>query len=63
MVVSWLVQPWLVGHYKIYIISSVAHLRSDLVELLVLWMVVYNGRDTDIILQVTKSSINPIENE
>ena len=32
------------GQYKTYIIRSMGHLRSDLVELLVLWMVAYNGR-------------------
>jgi hypothetical protein len=31
-------------HYMMYIISSVGHPRLDLVGLLVLWMVAYNGR-------------------
>jgi hypothetical protein len=30
------------GHYRIYIISGMCHLRSDLVMPLVLWMVAYN---------------------
>jgi hypothetical protein len=32
------------SHYKTYIISSMRYLRSDLVGLLVLWMVAYNGQ-------------------
>jgi hypothetical protein len=32
------------GHYMTYIISSVGHPRLDLIGLLMLWMVAYNGR-------------------
>jgi hypothetical protein len=38
------------------------YLRSNLVGPLVLGMVVYNGRGTDIVLQVLQDSINSIEN-
>jgi hypothetical protein len=45
-----------------YIISSVGHSRLDLVGLLVLWTVAYNGQDTDIVLQVPRDNANFIEN-
>ena len=51
------------GHYRVYIISGVSHLRSDSVVLLVLWTVVYNGQGTDIVLQVTWDSANLVEND
>jgi hypothetical protein len=51
------------GHYKMYIISRVTHLRSDLIRLLVLWMVAYNGQNTGIVLQVPWDNANPTENE
>jgi hypothetical protein len=41
-----------VGHYRTYITSSMCHLRSNLVGLLVLWRVTYNGRGMIIVLQV-----------
>jgi hypothetical protein len=50
------------GHYKMDIISAVGHLRSDLIMSLVLCTVVYNIQDTDVILQVTRDSINFAEN-
>jgi hypothetical protein len=52
----------MVGHYKTYITSSVGQLRSDLVGLLVLWTVAYNGRGTNILLQVPRDNANPAEN-
>ena len=45
-------------HYMTYIICSVGHYRSNSVGLLVLWMIVYNGRGTDIVLQVPRNSAN-----
>jgi hypothetical protein len=50
------------GHYRMDIISSVGHLRSNLVKLLVLWTVAYNGRGTIIALSVPRDSANPVEN-
>jgi hypothetical protein len=44
------------------IISSVGHLRSDSVMLLVLCMVACNSWGTDIVLQVPQDSANPVEN-
>jgi hypothetical protein len=45
-----------------YIMSSVGHLRSDSVGLLVLWTVVYNGRGTDIVLQASQDNANFAKN-
>ena len=44
------------GHYRIYIISGVAHPRSNSVVLLVLWTVSCNGWGTSIVLQVPRDS-------
>ena len=38
------------GHYRIYIISSVGHLRSDSIMLLVLCIVAYNIHGTSVVL-------------
>jgi hypothetical protein len=51
------------SHYKMNIISSVSHPRSDSVVSLVLGMVAYNIRGTGIVLQVPRDSANPVENE
>jgi hypothetical protein len=57
------VQPFpMDDHYRTDIISSVGHLRSDLVVPLVLYMVGCNGWSTDIVLQVPQDSTNPSEN-
>jgi hypothetical protein len=37
-------------HHMTYIINGVGHLRSDLVVSLVLWIVAYNIRGTDVVL-------------
>ena len=49
-------------HYRMYIISSVGHPKSDLVGLLVLRTIAYNGRGTSIVLQVLWNNINLAEN-
>jgi hypothetical protein len=45
-----------------YIINSIGHLRSNLVGLLVLWTVVYNGQGIGIVLQVPRDNANSVEN-
>ena len=40
----------MVCYYRIYITSSVGHLRSNLVGLLELWIVAYNCQGIDIVL-------------
>jgi hypothetical protein len=52
----------MVGHYRTYITSGVGHPMSDLVVPLVLWMVAYNSRGTDIVLQVSRDSDNLAKN-
>jgi hypothetical protein len=52
----------MVGNYKTYIISSAGHPMSDLVGLLVLWMVAYNDRGIGIVLQVPRNSASLVEN-
>ena len=54
---SWLAQSCLICYYRINIISSVGHPRSDLIGLLVLWTVPYNGQGTDIRLLGIVSSL------
>ena len=52
----------LMGHYGTYIISSVGYLGLDSIGLLVLWMVTYNSRGTNIVLWVIRNSANPTKN-
>ena len=51
------------NYYRTYIISSVGHLRSNSVGLLVLWTVAYNIWGTSIVLQVPRDNVNPSKNE
>jgi hypothetical protein len=51
----------MVGHYRMDIISGVAHLRSDSVMPLVLCTVACSGWSTDIVLQVPRDSASPTE--
>jgi uncharacterized membrane protein len=51
------------GYYKTNIISGVGHPMSDFVVSLVLGMVAYNIRGTGVVLQVSRDSANPVENE
>ena len=53
---------WLAGYYTMYIINSVGHLKSNSVNLLVLWTIVYNSWGTNIVLQVLSDSANSTEN-
>ena len=50
------------SHYRTDIINDVSHPRLDSVAQLVLCMVAYSGRDTDIVLQVTCDNANLVEN-
>ena len=49
------------GHYRTYIISDVGHPRLDSVVSLVLWMVAYNIRGTNVVLLVFRDNINLAE--
>jgi hypothetical protein len=49
------------GHYRTNIISSMGHLRSDLVVSLVLCKIAYNIRSIDVVLQVLGANANPAE--
>jgi hypothetical protein len=50
------------GHYRMDIISGVGHLRLDSVMPLVLCTVVYNIRDTGVVLHVPRDSANSTRN-
>ena len=54
---------WFIGHYKTYNISKVGHPRSNLVGLLMLWMVIYNIQSTGIVLYVPQNIVNPVKHE
>jgi hypothetical protein len=57
------VQPFpMDGHYRIDIISSVGHPRSDLVVPLVLCTVACNDWGTGIVLQIPRDNTKPVEN-
>ena len=49
------------SHYRADIINGVGYPRSDSVVSLVLCMVAYNIRGTDVVLQVSRDSANPTE--
>jgi hypothetical protein len=61
--IQWLFcdQPLTAGHYRMYIISSVGHSRSDSIGLLVLWTVAYGIRDTNIVSHVPRDNVNLAE--
>jgi hypothetical protein len=46
------------GHYRMYIISGMGHLKLNLVVLLMLWTIAYNIWDTGVALQVFRDSVN-----
>ena len=50
------------GQDRTDIISGVGHPRSDSVMLLVLCMVTYKIRGTDVVLQIPRDSANPARN-
>jgi hypothetical protein len=50
------------SHYKMYIISSVGHPKSDSIMLLVLWTIAYNGQGTNIVLQVPRNKNKILSN-
>jgi hypothetical protein len=50
------------GHHRMNIISGMGHPGSDSVMLLVLCIVAYNIRGTDVVLQVLRDSANPARN-
>ena len=50
------------GHYMTYIISGVAHSRSNLVVPLVLWTIAFNDWGTSTVFQIPLDSANPAEN-
>ena len=50
------------GHYRMDIISGVAHLKSDSIMPVMLCTVAYNIRGTSVVLYVPQDNANPTKN-